>query len=217
MRISWISVGGNKIKKYLITITKTSLIALLFFLVGCVYLLNGVIIRTNLRNIQESYNPSHFKKGLFIETDILSSKVMGTIPTNPSGRITFWPVCGEDVMKNERSYIISLNEWSSYYITLIVPYEHYSEFEEFIKDRSSSYHFTGEFERLKGELPYEQISNVTGITNNSEMNKIVSDEYAIRIVDLKKKNNILINGLSLMCAGFFLILPSIKNKKDMNF
>ncbi|MDD3416068.1 MAG: hypothetical protein PHY47_19035 [Lachnospiraceae bacterium] len=178
--------------------------------------MNGVIIRTNLRNIQESYNPLYFKKGLFIETDILSSKVMGTIPTNPSGRITFWPVCGEDVMKNERSYIISLNDWSDDYITLIVPYEYYSEFEEFINDRTSSYHFTGEFERLKGELPYEQISNVTGITDNSEMNKIVSAEYAIRIVDLKKKNSVFINGLSLMCAGFFLILPSI-NKKDMNF
>ncbi|HKM03489.1 MAG TPA: hypothetical protein VJZ04_02640 [Lachnospiraceae bacterium] len=110
-------------------------------------------------------------------------------------------------------YIISLNDWSAYYISLIVPYEYYSEIEEYIKDRSSSYHITGKFEKLKSELPYDEISEVTGIEDNSEINKIVSAKYAIRIVDFNKKKIIFIKGLSLVCAGIILFLSSVEKKK----
>ena len=50
---------------------------------------NRPFYRIKVRNIQESYDTSDFKQGLFIETDILSSRVMGAIPTNPSGVIHF--------------------------------------------------------------------------------------------------------------------------------
>lgn len=199
-------------KKYVINIGKISIIAIIMLLFGIFISINGLIIRINLKNIQNTYEPTSIKKGHFIETDIYVTDFLGSmLPTSLGKR--FFPLVGENPVTNEMRYVVRLNEEKNYYITIIVTSEYRKEIENLLKTNGNSHHFIGKMVKLDTELPYDNIAYYIGSDDKNTINKIVSPKYAIIIIDIEKQEEILKNGMRLMLVAIFLFLISSIEKR----
>ncbi len=200
-------------KKYVFNIGIIGIIAIIMLLFGVYITINGLIVRSNLKNIQNMYEPTSIKEGLFIETDIYATDFLGSMLPTPLGK-RFFPLVRENPMTNEMRYVVRLNEEKNYYITLIVTSEYRKNIEGLLNSNDNPYHFVGKTVKLDTELPYDKIAHYIGSDDKNTINEIVSPEYAIIIIDINKQDEILKNGMRLILAAIFLFLLSSIAKRS---
>ncbi|MDR0220080.1 MAG: hypothetical protein LBI54_01590 [Lachnospiraceae bacterium] len=207
----------KQLSLYTIKINVFSIVAIALFAYSVYMLVDGIVIRHNLRNIQPSFDATNIKAGLFIETDLGQSDFMGNMGRNASGRPVFIPLAGENAATGAMSYIVAISKRKDYYITFKVSALQDREV------RGYSYHLIGKTIKLEGGLPYANIRNVQernediakliGGDSEEAINKHVSPAYALVIADVEKEKRRLydgIGGIIFMLLLFFAV--SIKRK-----
>jgi hypothetical protein len=205
------------LRLYTIKINILSILALIIFAYSVYVLVDGLIIRHNLRNIQNSYDATTIKAGLFIETDLSRNDFMGNMGRTASGRPTFYPLVRENAATRAMTYIVAISGNRDYYITFTVSALQDREV------RSYAYHFIGKTINLEGGLPYSNINNVQknnediaqliGSDSIEAINKYVSPDYALVVADIAKEKRRLLNGIygTLLSVVLFFVV-SIKRK-----
>lgn len=203
-------------KKYMINLNMTSIIAIIVFVYGVIITTNNIVVRNYLENVQDTYDPKTIKKNMFIETKLSAKDFLGQTSQTMTGRQRFFPLVMENAVTGEMRYIIKINESENYYITLIVTSEFLSEIEQLLQSTNESYDFTGQIVGLSSVLPYEQIASFLGSANNDEIDKKVSPAFAIKVVDkeTQKKELDKNNGLFMIVIAVFIFVCSSIEKKE---
>jgi hypothetical protein len=207
----------HNLKLYTIKINILSILAIALFAYSVYVLVDGLIIRHNLHNIQNSYDATNIKAGLFIETDLNRSDFMGNMGRNADGRPAFFPLAGQNAATGAMSYIVAISERKDYYITLKVSALQDREV------RAYSYHLVGKIIKLEGGLPYSSINSVQknnediaaliGSDSIEAINQYVSPDYALVIADVAKEKRRLPNGIyGTLLALLLFLAVSIKRK-----
>ena len=199
--------------EYYVNISIKSGIAFAFCMIGLIYFVRGMIADYNLRIIKESYEEVEIKKSHYVARDIFLEQLMGSYATEMNGKIYYSPICCINAVTEERKYIIPINKSADYYITLIVPYKYTEQFDEMTDGKREKYCFIGKIEKLEGNLYYDIISEVTGVSNTALIEKMVSPKYAIKIVDVKEEKLIVWKGIVLLACGVLLFSMSIEIKR----
>lgn len=194
-------------------LSKMSLFGCFLSIIGIIITIEGIIVRYNLANIEESYNKTGIKNGCYIECDISRKHLLGTYYTEVNGAIKYSPYCGSDVYSSMQTYIVSIDGDSNYYVPLMVAKEYQKEFKKIINS-DDKYHMVGKFEKFKGILVYEIIAKCIGTDNQSKIEQIISDDHQIRVVNLEDERKILYKGLSFLIIGVVVLGVTVERKKS---
>lgn len=181
-------------------------------IIGTILTLQGLIVRYNLTNIKESYRKFEIKNGRYIEFDIVKEDLIGSYYTNQNGSIQYYPYCNTDALSSYESYVVSVNEDSDYYVSLLVVQKYLKDFNHML-DSNDTYHIVGKFEKLRSTLLYDVIAECLGIDDRSKLDQVLSTDHQIRIVDLNDEKKILYKGLSILLIGLFLFLVTLEKEK----
>ncbi len=211
MPIKWQCCADGEKMRYILS--KMSIWGCILSIIGVVITIQGIIVRYNLANIEESYNKSEIRNGRYIACDISKGRLLGAYYTELNGVIKYSPYCGSDVYTSMETYIVSIDGDANYYVPLQVAKEYQKEFKKIINS-DDKYHIFGKFERFKGILSYEIIAKCLGTDNKSKIDQIISDDHQIRVVDLQDERNILYKGLSVLIIGVFIFVVTVERKKS---
>jgi hypothetical protein len=209
----------QNLKLYTIKINVLSIIAIIVFVYAVYVLVDGLAIRENLRNIQNAYDATTVKAGLYIETDLTRDDFMGSWGKNAIGVRTFFPLVNENAATSAMSYIVAISENKDYYMTLTVSWQ------QNIQVREYYYHLIGKIINLEHDLPYssivsvqesnEDIARLIGGDSIEAINQYVSPDYVLVIADVEKEKRRLNNGLGgILVAILLFFAVSIKRKTN---
>jgi hypothetical protein len=212
----------QKLKLYTIKINAFSIIAIALFAYSAYVVIDGATIRQNLSNIQNAYDATSLKAGMYIETDLTRDDFMGNWGRNISGRPTFFPLVNENAATSAMSYIVAISENKDYYMTLTVSWQ------QNIQVREYYYHLIGKIINLERDLPYssivsvqesnEDIARLIGSDSIEEINQYVSPDYAIVIADIVKEKRRLHNGLGgILLTTLLFFAVSVKRRLNDDF
>lgn len=186
------------------TFSKKSIAGSIILIIGFFLTIQGIIIRYNLTHINGSYGKYEIKNGRYIEYDITKEYLMGKYYSEPNGKINYGPYHGSDVVTSIDTYVVAVNENLDYYVPLIVVEKYQKAFEEtYYNDKT--YHIFGKFQKFKGELLYDIIYKCIGLSKKSEIDKLISDNYEIKIVDIKNEKMALYKGISILIVGLLIL------------
>lgn len=203
--------------RYIVSISKTGIVALLLLFIGLFCTVKGIAIRYHLNLMEKQGNMSEWAKGNYIETDIVLEQFMGRLYTEVNGQRKYGATCVVDVFTGESRYIIRPEKTSESYITLVVGRRYAEELENLAYGRLDKFHLTGRIEKIKEKIDYDIIEEVAGVSGISAVNELVSSDYAIRIVDFDEERETLWKGLCLLLAGAIILFLSIGlERKEMS-
>lgn len=192
--------------------SKRSILGCFLCIIGTILTIQGLIVRYNLTNIKESYRKFEIKNGRYIEFDIVKEDLIGSYYTNQNGSIQYYPYCNTDALSSYESYVVSVNEDSDYYVSLLVVQKYLKDFNHML-DSNDTYHIVGKFEKLRSTLLYDVIAECLGIDDRSKLDQVLSTDHQIRIVDLNDEKKILYKGLSILLIGLFLFVITLEKEK----
>lgn len=195
-------------------LSKMSVLGCFLSVIGAIITIQGIIVRYNLANVEESYNMSEIRNGRYIECDISREQLLGTYYTEVNGVIKYSPYCVSDVYTSMETYIVSIDGDSNCYVPLMVAKEYQKEFKK-ITNSDDMYHIFGKFEKFKSFLYYELAARCIGTDNKSKIDQIISADHQIRVVDLQDEKNILYKGLSFFIVGVFIFVVTLERKNPL--
>lgn len=201
------------IQKSKYTLSKMSIVACIVIVVGFTLLIQGVVNRYHLAHIQNSYRASEIKNGRYIEYDISRKQLVGKNYTEPNGKVKYTPYSVIDVYSNVETCLVAINEKADYYVSLKIPVEYQKDFEKMVQSETDTYHVIGKFEKDSQYLYYDNISECLEINDESEIKRMVSDNYQITIVDPEDEKSTLYKGLSFLAIGFLVLFATVEKEK----
>lgn len=192
--------------------SKLSILGCFLSIIGAILTIQGILVRYNLTNIKESYRKFEIKNGRYIEFEIVKEDLIGSYYTNPNGSIHYGPYCNTDALSSNQYYMVSVNEDSDYYVSLLVVREYQKDFQKKLNS-DDTYHIVGKFEKFRNMLAYDIIAECLGINDRAKLDQIISSDHQIRIVDLEDEKKILYKGLSILIIGLFLFFVTLEKEK----
>lgn len=191
--------------------SKLSILGCFLSIVGAILTIQGILVRYNLTNIKESYRKFEIKNGRYIEYDITKEDLIGHYYTN-NGSIQYSAYCNTDALSSNQYYVVSVNEDSDYFVSLLVVRAYQKDFQTMLNS-DDTYHIVGKFEKFRTILVYNIIAECLGINDRAKLDQIISSDHQIRIVDLEDEKKILYKGLSILMIGLFLFLVTLVREK----
>lgn len=185
--------------KYRIWISKTTYIGCILYIIGIVFIVQGIINSYN--KITNSYSQNDIHLGRYIECNITKEHLLGSVYSEMNGKKVYSAICDNDVYTNDQRYIMLTNTENIYYVSLNVPNKYIEEFQKLISDEISTLHVYGKFKKLKSELFYDDIMRCLNLKNDDEINRLVSSKYVIQIVEPEMERRVLFKGVLLLLVG----------------
>lgn len=194
-----------------IIFSKMSIAGIAILAIGLLLTIQGIIIRYNLWHINGSYEKYEIRNGRYIEYEITKEYLIGCYYSEPNGKINYGPYHAGDVLTSTDTYIVAINDNLDYYVPLIVVEKYKKDFEETYLD-DKTYHILGKFQKFDGNLLYDIICKCTGLSTKSDIDNIISDNYQIKVVDLKDEQAALYKGISILIIGIIILYDCYKKK-----
>ena len=191
------------------TVSKTSVLGIIIFFVGLLFTIQGISIRYNLTNVNNSYEKAELKNGRYVECDITKEQLIGAYYAERSGINKYSPYCDENALSSEQTYIMAISENLDYFVPLVMSQEYQSDFKQ-ILNSDKVYHVFGKIEKFENILHYDTISECMGSNNMSELNRMISTKYQIKIVDIKNERKKIYKGFLLLISGLLVLFSTIE-------
>jgi hypothetical protein len=172
--------------------------------------IDGLNSLENLENIQiqNRFDPAEIESGMYIEGEIVRADFWGTWERD-NRRDIFTPLMGENLVTGAYYYVAKIDYAHNYNITLYVPRAFRSSIEQ--AAGGGSYKFLGRIVKLglgtfSSRFSYDDLAPFVGTANQSEIDRVVSPEYALVIVDVNSQRGIYNNGRLWIVIGAFLFI-----------
>ena len=200
--------------KYKIWISKITYLGLILSILGIWFLFQGMKYSYYINRTKEYYQKNEIHSGKYIECDISKEQLLGNFYSEMNGKIVYSPICGNNVYTHEQRYIVAVSKENNYYVSIDVPDERKKEFQALFSGEISSIHIFGKFKRIKGELSYEEIIKCLDIKSIDDVEKYVSKQYVIQVVEQTSEKKYYYKGVVLILVGIICVLSCFeKNKK----
>ena len=194
------------------TLSKMSIAACVVIVVGIILSIQGVVNRYHLAHIKSSYREPEIKRGRFIECDISRDRLVGLYYTELDGETMFSPYSVINADTNTLYCLVAVNEDMDYYVSLKLPSEYQEEFAKIIRSDAETLHITGKFKKKRPLMFYDKIALCLGIDDESEVRRMVSDQYQINTVDPKDVKSTIFIGLLILAIGVLLLFVTVERE-----
>lgn len=118
-----------------------------------------------------------------------------------------------DVYSKVETCLVAINENADYYVSLKIPGEYQKDFEKMVQSETDTYHVIGKFEKDSQYFYYDNISECLGINDESEIKRMVSDNYQITIINPEDEKSTLYKGLSLLAVGLLVLFVTVEKDR----
>ncbi|NLL92917.1 MAG: hypothetical protein GX225_02055 [Clostridiales bacterium] len=182
---------------------KKTILAIILVAIGIYFIVIGRINDDKLNYITNvsRITLENISKNEYVEGELYTvlggSNAVYYKNVNDLSRIYYIPIDNYNKNKNEQVQ----------YIPIYVSEKNLKDFEVITKGNdSASYHLTGKIVDIKEyEEPYDKLKNILKLQSDEEVDKLVSNEYMIEIVDFQQEKKYYIKGIVLMILGLVLL------------
>lgn len=205
--------------QYTVHVTKFLIFSAVVCLLGGIFTVNGLVRlyhRNHVKKISDLYNKETIHRGDYVQYSISPSQVLGrSYEELSNGEEKYSPICTENAWTSDRRYVVALGGGRDFYIALFMSDEQRRDFEQFIDSMTGTYQVFGRVERLGYHLPYDMITECTGIDDQDKLDQLISKKYEIRVIDPETRESMWYKALIVFALGLCGVLRGIeKRRKD---